>query len=45
MFVPLAADVQSTGTFQNSNGPRITVGILNDNKQSKEIQQVSISYC
>lgn len=31
---PVAADVQSTGAFHNSNGPRIIVGILNDNKQN-----------
>ncbi|CAK8571200.1 unnamed protein product [Lathyrus sativus] len=30
-------DVQSTGTFQNSNGPRIIVGILHDNKQNVDV--------
>lgn len=29
--------MQSTGAFQNSNGPRIIVGILNDNKQNIDI--------
>ncbi|XP_045829652.1 armadillo repeat-containing protein 6 [Trifolium pratense] len=33
----LLRDVQSTGTFQNSSGPRIIVGILNDNKQSTDV--------
>ncbi|CAJ2674259.1 armadillo repeat-containing protein 6-like [Trifolium pratense] len=33
----LLRDVQSTGTFQNSNGPRIIVGIINDNKQSTDV--------
>ncbi|XP_057445153.1 uncharacterized protein LOC130737408 [Lotus japonicus] len=30
-------DVQSTGAFQRSNGPRIIVDILNDNKQKIDI--------
>ncbi|KAJ1393701.1 hypothetical protein SESBI_34734 [Sesbania bispinosa] len=33
----LLHDVQSTGTFQKSNGPRITVGILNDNKHNIDV--------
>ncbi|CAI8606073.1 unnamed protein product [Vicia faba] len=33
----LLQDVQSTGMFQKSNGPRITVGILNDNKQNVDV--------
>ncbi|CAK8571199.1 unnamed protein product [Lathyrus sativus] len=33
----LLRDVQSTGTFQNSNGPRIIVGILHDNKQNVDV--------
>ncbi|KAI4298431.1 hypothetical protein L6164_031992 [Bauhinia variegata] len=30
----LLHDLQSTGTFQTSNGPSIVIGILNDNKQN-----------
>lgn len=33
----LLHDVQSTGTFQNSNGPRIIIGIINDNKQNIDV--------
>ncbi|KAL5071636.1 hypothetical protein RYX36_022523 [Vicia faba] len=33
----LLQDVQSTGMFQKSNGPRITVDILNDNKQNVDV--------
>ncbi|WJX10445.1 hypothetical protein P8452_01168 [Trifolium repens] len=33
----LLHDVQSTGTFQNSNGPRIIVAILNNNKKSTDV--------
>lgn len=31
------ADLQSTGAFQTSNGPRIVIGFLNDNKQNLDI--------
>ncbi|KAF7840868.1 armadillo repeat-containing protein 6 [Senna tora] len=33
----LLHDVQSTGTFQKSDGPRMIIGILNDNKQNLDI--------
>ncbi|XP_061376319.1 uncharacterized protein LOC133318346 [Gastrolobium bilobum] len=33
----LLHDVQSTGTFQTSNGPRTIIGLLNDNKQNIDI--------
>ncbi|XP_054776818.1 uncharacterized protein LOC129285256 [Prosopis cineraria] len=33
----LLHDVQSTGIFQTSNGPRIVIGILNDNAQNIDI--------
>lgn len=36
-WIPVAADVRSTGTFHNNNGPEIIVGILKDNKQNRDI--------
>ncbi|KAK7273966.1 hypothetical protein RIF29_15034 [Crotalaria pallida] len=33
----LLHDLQSTGTFHNSNGPGIVIGFLNDNKQNLDV--------